>query len=283
MAVVPIAQTAYFAGMRQGEILGLRRGQLDLGNRMIVLAPEDVKESDWKRVPIDRELVPILDNALKIRAICRAKVYIMVSRYWLGLLLISGRNEPNRSVSNRMKFENRVWLERRSWPQSICRKLATQASGPRSPYVGSTSAHGFHPWLPLGRPFGTQIDEKTCPRPLFPGDESAGYYRFAPPGSTGSGEGPHCGAKSMIHSSFLTLRFFLDSGLAGFTMERGWGCKATQSIQQLFFLQILVSGRGTLKKTSVPVSKISNRSKPHGGYLVESYRINPRGARKSLW
>jgi integrase len=67
--LVPITQTAYYTGMRQGEILGLRRGQVDLGNRMMVLAPEDVKESDWKRVPIHRELVTILDNALKLRAI----------------------------------------------------------------------------------------------------------------------------------------------------------------------------------------------------------------------
>jgi integrase len=67
--LVPITQTAYYTGMRQGEILGLRRGQVDLGNRMMVLAPEDVKESDWKRVPIHRELVTILDNALKVRAI----------------------------------------------------------------------------------------------------------------------------------------------------------------------------------------------------------------------
>jgi len=67
--LVPIAQTAYYTGMRQGEILGLRRSQLDLGKRMVVLAPEMVKESDWKRVPIHQELASILDNAMKVRAI----------------------------------------------------------------------------------------------------------------------------------------------------------------------------------------------------------------------
>lgn len=67
--LVPIAQTAYYTGMRQGEVLGLRRGQVSVENRMIVLAPEDVKETAWKRVPIHRDLVPILESALKVRAI----------------------------------------------------------------------------------------------------------------------------------------------------------------------------------------------------------------------
>ncbi|MGO9121118.1 MAG: tyrosine-type recombinase/integrase [Desulfomonilaceae bacterium] len=67
--LVPIAQTAYYTGMRQGEVLGLRRAQLNLGNHMMLLAPEDVKEADWKRIPIHRELVPILEDALKVRAI----------------------------------------------------------------------------------------------------------------------------------------------------------------------------------------------------------------------
>ena len=33
--LAPIAETAYYTGMRQGEILGLRRDQLDFGTRMI--------------------------------------------------------------------------------------------------------------------------------------------------------------------------------------------------------------------------------------------------------
>ncbi len=83
----PIAQTAYYSGMRQGEILGLRRDQVNLGNRMILLAPEVVKESDWKRVPIHQELVPILEEVLKVRAITSDHVFLLdggpVSRFFI--------------------------------------------------------------------------------------------------------------------------------------------------------------------------------------------------------
>jgi len=56
--------TAYFTGMRRGELLGLKRSQVRLGKRMIVLGPEDTKESNWKRIPIHKLLVPTLEQAL---------------------------------------------------------------------------------------------------------------------------------------------------------------------------------------------------------------------------
>ena len=56
----PIAQTAYYTGMRQGEVVGLTRKRVNLKKRMIYLGPEDVKEGQWKRVPIHQDLVPIL-------------------------------------------------------------------------------------------------------------------------------------------------------------------------------------------------------------------------------
>ncbi len=74
--LAPVAQTAYYTGMRQGEILGLRREHLILSERMIVLAPEDVKEAQWKWVPIHRDLVPILEGALKVRAIDSSLVFL---------------------------------------------------------------------------------------------------------------------------------------------------------------------------------------------------------------
>ncbi len=72
----PIAQTAYFTGMRRGEILGLTRKSINLSKRMIYLRPEDVKEGQWKRVPIHKDLVPILEEVMKVRAIGTDRIFL---------------------------------------------------------------------------------------------------------------------------------------------------------------------------------------------------------------
>ena len=74
--LAPIAITAYYTGMRQGEILALSRGQISLKNRMIVLAPEHVKEAQWKRVPIHLELVQVLEESMKIQALGSDLVFL---------------------------------------------------------------------------------------------------------------------------------------------------------------------------------------------------------------
>jgi integrase len=81
----PIVQVAYFTGMRQGEILSLRRGQVKLSRRLIVLGPEDVKEGQWKRIPIHRDLIPIIESAMKVQAIDDDHVFLveghLISRF----------------------------------------------------------------------------------------------------------------------------------------------------------------------------------------------------------
>ena len=76
----PIVQTAYYTGMRRGEILGLTRKHLKLARRMILLGPEDVKEGQWKRVPIHRDLVPILEEILKVRSIGSDHLFLIEGR-----------------------------------------------------------------------------------------------------------------------------------------------------------------------------------------------------------
>lgn len=72
----PMALTAYYTGMRQGEIRNLTRSQVDLERRVIRLGPQDTKERTHKRVPIHDELVPVLDRALRRGAEGTHKVFL---------------------------------------------------------------------------------------------------------------------------------------------------------------------------------------------------------------
>ena len=63
----PMAWTAYYAGMRQGEVRELELWQLDLRSRIISLAIGDTKEKGRKHVPIHQDLVPILEAVLRDR------------------------------------------------------------------------------------------------------------------------------------------------------------------------------------------------------------------------
>ncbi len=56
----PIVATAWWTGMRQGEILKLRWDKVDLSRRMICLKAEDTKERKPKVVPIAKPLRDIL-------------------------------------------------------------------------------------------------------------------------------------------------------------------------------------------------------------------------------
>lgn len=73
----PILWTAYYSGMRRGEIVDLTRNRVNLSKRMIYLGPEDTKEGHWKRVPIHRDLVPILEKALQGPSLISGKVFAM--------------------------------------------------------------------------------------------------------------------------------------------------------------------------------------------------------------
>jgi len=72
----PIALTAYFTGCRRGEIVKLTRKRLKLDKRMIYIGPDDCKEGNWKRVPAHRELVPILEDVLKVQAMGTDRVFL---------------------------------------------------------------------------------------------------------------------------------------------------------------------------------------------------------------
>lgn len=73
----PILMTAYYTGMRRGEILGLTRSQIKLSRRMILLGPQDTKEGHWKRVPIHRDLLPVLDKVLRVQSLGSDHVFLV--------------------------------------------------------------------------------------------------------------------------------------------------------------------------------------------------------------
>ncbi len=53
----PIVKVAFHTGMRQGEILNLTWGQVDLKEGFIGLRPEDTKTNEGRLVPLNHELV----------------------------------------------------------------------------------------------------------------------------------------------------------------------------------------------------------------------------------
>jgi integrase len=69
--------TAYYSGMRRKEILGLNRKPVNLMKRIITLFPDKTKEGHWKRVPIHRDLVPILEEAQKVTCLGTEKVFVL--------------------------------------------------------------------------------------------------------------------------------------------------------------------------------------------------------------
>jgi integrase len=56
----PIVKLAYYTAMRQGEILNLNWGQVDLKEGFIRLRPEDCKTKEGREAPLNSELVDML-------------------------------------------------------------------------------------------------------------------------------------------------------------------------------------------------------------------------------
>lgn len=77
--LVPIIWTGYLTGMRLSEILGLKRGQVHLQKRMMYLTTfeMEIKNNEHKRIPIHRDLDPILREALRVRALGTDNVFLI--------------------------------------------------------------------------------------------------------------------------------------------------------------------------------------------------------------
>jgi integrase len=56
----PMIELAYFTAMRKGEIMGLKWGQVDFQNGVILLEAEDTKTQEKREIPMDENLKEIL-------------------------------------------------------------------------------------------------------------------------------------------------------------------------------------------------------------------------------
>lgn len=93
----PIIQTAFHTGMRRGEIISLTVKRVKLSRRIILIGPENTKEGQWKRIPIHRELLPILEEVIKIRSLKTDKLFLVEGR---SPNPDSIKNPWNKAVSN---------------------------------------------------------------------------------------------------------------------------------------------------------------------------------------
>ena len=92
----PIVQTIYYTGMRVREAFGLKRDMVDLDQRMIFLRSGMVKEHDWKKLPIHRELLPVLDSCLTATTRSEDRLFVIRDRHGV-------RPPSDKSVTNSWK------------------------------------------------------------------------------------------------------------------------------------------------------------------------------------
>lgn len=91
---MPIIWTGFFTGMRRGEILSLKRHKTDLSKRVITLSPEETKEGHWKRVPIHKNLVSILEDAMKVPILGCDDVFVLRDRNGVRPLRLETARNP---------------------------------------------------------------------------------------------------------------------------------------------------------------------------------------------
>ena len=73
----PFMLTAYLTGMRRGELLSITRKQVNLARRIIRLGAHETKEAHVKRVPVHSELVPVLEEVLKVTTLDTDKLFLV--------------------------------------------------------------------------------------------------------------------------------------------------------------------------------------------------------------
>ena len=102
--------TAFFTGMRRGEIANLTRKQVNLSRRMIYLSVADTKEGAQKRIPLRTEAEDVLRQTLDRNCISTDKVFSMQDH--------TGTRPPT------------IEAVKNCWPRA-CEKLGLEKPWPR--------------------------------------------------------------------------------------------------------------------------------------------------------
>ncbi len=102
----PIIWTAYYTGMRRGEIVGFKRRNISLKKRIITISPEATKEGHWKRVPNELELVPILQVAMGFSLNEREDLFTLHDSYGVRPLKHEAVRNPWRRACAALKLKD---------------------------------------------------------------------------------------------------------------------------------------------------------------------------------
>jgi integrase len=128
----PIIACAYWAGLRRGEILSLRRHQLDLKNRIILLEDENTKDAEPRRVPIFEPLYNLLspippalhdDHIFRYRGRPIRDIRGSFKVAMQAAKIPYGRNEPGGLVFHDLRHTFATNMRRAGVPDSVIIKI----------------------------------------------------------------------------------------------------------------------------------------------------------------
>jgi hypothetical protein len=113
-----IIWTAYYTGMRRGELIGLIRKQVNLTSRIINLKPDQTKEGHPKRIPIHTKLLPVLSNVYKITSLGTDRLFLIQDQKGvrpIGLETFKNCWPRACDTSSRFSLEFGIWLPNTFW------------------------------------------------------------------------------------------------------------------------------------------------------------------------
>jgi integrase len=148
--------------MRLGEVINLRRSQVFLKQRLIFLAGMDTKEGHPERVPIHRELLPILEGAVRITSLEHDQVFLLGDKQGgVGPITKNcvelGMRRLNDSLSPSPRF--RFHDLRHTWRANCSRSAASDRIAER--IMGHSDSDGFFDGdLAVNRRYGEISDEE---------------------------------------------------------------------------------------------------------------------------
>jgi integrase len=130
----PIVQTIYYTGMRVGEAFGLKRDMVDLDKRVIFLRSGMLKESVWKKIPVHRELLPVLNSCLTATTRSEDRLFVIRDRHGVRPPREKSVKNSWRKACAEMNFRpclrladlRHTWrrnAERSQMPDSIAKKI----------------------------------------------------------------------------------------------------------------------------------------------------------------